>query len=445
MTDRNYVNLPTLIGELKRAAIDAYMKSQGWDVQDSKYHISSRSASFDVTRPGSDGQGGGDWDWNGFWDIGNAGQDAKWEGAFDDIRSSIDAVLERWIDLPEPSDLDDDVEQLRQANRLLSFSPSGGTGGGNIGGYLTGVEQNLSAMSGATIAAFKADFLLQLEKAIGGHHGITVILGGAMAASQEIWERARQTVADIVGETRDALHAYAQGSGPDWEVVLKVAGYAVEGVGIFATGGASQVLKGAGQGLKILTDVNSKKDTKATPPSLNYDGLMAGLGTAFDELADAIKVEEDAMSVNLLDNLRNVRADKGSYDLTKPALLDISDDSQAEIIVINRPLVDEITGTYLPSIATELTLAGDQAFLATYQAYRDGSIGRGSSGISGEFSDLQWILIDLIRDLAWETANGATSLALAIEDIGRTDTAAEDALEKHARLVRDGSGRTPWD
>lgn len=444
MTDKNYANLPTLIGELKRAAIDAYMKSQGWHMHDNNYSISSRSASFDVTRPGKDGNGGGDWDWNGFWDIGDSGQDAKWMAAFDDIRGNIDSTMKRWLDLPDPADLDDDVEQLRQANRLLSFAAAGGTGGGKIGGYLTGIQENLSAMSGATIASFKADFLLQLEKAIGGHHGLTVILGGAMSGTKEIWTRARQTVADIVDQTRGALDAYAHDNGPDWEVVIKVAGYAVEGVGLFATGGVSTALKGAGQGLKILTDASSKKDTKATKPSLDYDGLMKGLGTAFDELAKAIKVEEQAQRDNLVLNTNNVRADKGSYDLSRPAILDISDDSQADIIVINRPLVDEITGTYLPNIATELTEAGSQAFQATYQAYRDDSIGIGSSGINTEFTDLQWILIDLIRDLSWEASNGARSLALAIEDIGRTDTAAEDALEKHARLVKEGSGHTPW-
>lgn len=444
MTDKTYENLPTLIGELKRAAIDAYMKSQGWDIEGDKYNISSSSTSYDVTRPGTDGQGGGDWDWNGFWDIGNSDQDAKWRAAFDDVRGNIDDTMERWLDLPDPAELDDDVEQLRQANRLLSFAAAGGTGGGKIGGYLTGVQENLSAMSGATIATFKADFLLQLEKAIGGHHGLTVILGGAMAGTKEIWTRARQTVVDIVDQTRGALDAYAHDNGPDWEVVIKVAGYAVEGIGLFATGGVSTALKGAGQGLKILTDVNSKKNTTATKPSLDYDGLMKGLGKALDELAAAIKVEETAQKDNLDLNTRYVRADKGSYDLSKPAILGISDDSQAEIIVINRPLVNEITGTYLPNIATELTEAGSQAYQATYQAYRDGSIGIGASGINTEFSELQWVLIDLIRDLAWETENGAKSLALAIEDIGRADTDVEDALEKHARLVKDGSGHTPW-
>ena len=443
MTDRTYENLPTLIGELKRSAIDAYMKSQGWHIDEGvKYHLGDNY----VTRPGADGQGGGDWSWSGFWDIGNEGQDAKWRGAFDTVRSNIDATLEKWLDLPDTAALlADDIEQMRQANRLLSFSPSGGTGGGNIPGYLTGVNENLDAMSGTTIATFKAEFLLQLEKAIGGHHGITVILGGALAATNEIWIRARKTVADIVGETQKALDAYANGGGISWEVVLQVAGYAVEGVGLFATGGASTALKGAGQGLKILTDTTTKKGEKASTPSLDYEGLMKGLGTALDDLSKAIKAEEDALAQNLTTNVGQVRADQGSYDLKRPAILDISDDSQANIIIINRPLVDEITRTYLPLIADDLDSARSQAYLATYEAYRDGSIGRGYNGISSEFSDLQWILIDLIRDLAWETRNGAKTLELAIEDIGRADTDVEDALEKHHREVKQGSGATPWD
>lgn len=442
MTDRTYENLPTLIAELKRSAIDAYMKSQGWHIDDgTKYHLGDSN----VSRPGADGEGGGDWSWIGFWDIGNDGQDAKWRAAFDAVRSDIDDTMRRWLDLPDTASLlQDDIEQMRQANRLLSFSPSGGTGGGNIPGYLTGVNENLDAMSGTTIATFKAEFLLQLEKAIGGHHGITVILGSALAASNEIWIRARKTVADIVGETQQALDAYANGGGISWEVILQVAGYAVEGAGLFATGGAEIALKGAGQGLKILTETTTEKDKKASAPSGDYESLMKGFGKALEELSTAIKAEEDALADNLTLNTGKVRADQGSYDLKRPALLDISDDAQADIIVISRPLVDEITKTYLPLTADELDSARSQAYLATYEAYRDGSIGRGSNGISAEFSELQWILIDLVRDLEWETRNGAKTLELAIEDIGRADTSAEDDLERHHREVRDGSGATPW-
>ena len=443
MTDRTYENLPTLIGELKRSAIDAYMKSQGWHIDNGdRYHLGDN----EVTRPGKDGQGGGDWDWNGFWDIGNEGQDAKWRAAFDGVRSDVDSRLEKWLDLPDTeADLTDDIEQMRQANRLLSLSPSGGTGGGSIPGYLTGINENLDAMSGTTIATFKADFLLQLEKAIGGHHGITVILGAALAATNEIWVRARKTVAEIVGETQQALDAYANGGGISWEVVLQVAGYAVEGASIFATGGAEVALKGAGLGLKVLTESTTKKGEKATAPSGDYNSLMEGLSKALTELSDAIRAEETALRDNLVLNAGKVRADQSSYDLKRPALLDISDDAQAEIIVISRPLVDEITRTYLPFTARELESAKDQAYQATYQAYRDGSIGLAANGFSAEFSDLQWTLIDLIRDLAWEVANGAKTLDLAIQDIGRADHSAEDELEKHHREVQAGSGATPWD
>ena len=52
MTDRTYENLPTLIGELKRSAIDAYMKSQGWHIDyGDRYHLGDN----EVTRPGPTG------------------------------------------------------------------------------------------------------------------------------------------------------------------------------------------------------------------------------------------------------------------------------------------------------------------------------------------------------------------------------------------------------
>ena len=55
--------MPLRRGKLKRAAIDAWMYSEtgwGWEVRGDVYQVIGDSRSK-VTRPGQDGEGGGDW------------------------------------------------------------------------------------------------------------------------------------------------------------------------------------------------------------------------------------------------------------------------------------------------------------------------------------------------------------------------------------------------
>jgi hypothetical protein len=63
-----YSEIPDLIKDFKRAAIDAYMRTlpYAWSIEGDHYEISSSSTNTKVTRPGADGEGGGDWSSNNF-------------------------------------------------------------------------------------------------------------------------------------------------------------------------------------------------------------------------------------------------------------------------------------------------------------------------------------------------------------------------------------------
>jgi hypothetical protein len=53
----DYSEIPQLIKEFKRAAIDAFMRTQPypWSIEGDHYEISSSSTNTKVTRPGADG------------------------------------------------------------------------------------------------------------------------------------------------------------------------------------------------------------------------------------------------------------------------------------------------------------------------------------------------------------------------------------------------------
>lgn len=465
-----FEELDSLIGPLKRAAIDAYMRSDGWgpwkwQIRDDYYeYIHPSAGTFgptteEVTRPDADGNGGGDWRMRIPLAPDPDQEPGKYAPDFDTVRGRIDDALERWKDLPDPQVIGDEEESMRQANRALAFeavAANGGvTGGGEIGGNINLILENSDAMAGGMITAFKSDFLAQMSKAIAGHHALTIVLGGVLAAEGKIWEGARQTVADIVVDSTEAFNAAAEQGDLSWDVVLKVAGFAVAGAAIFATGGAATGLAVAGLGIKILDAAipadGSGSDTEA--PGGDYDSAMSAFEGTLDDLDTAIETEEKILDDNLSATLQQVGSDHSSYDLTRPPLMDVDDDSDlgapSEILI--RPiLVKEITGTFMPRIAAELETASSSLITASLLTYRDSSIGLDTNGPSANYYELRYLVYELIKNLSQEIAYSAQSLQLAVEDMQITDTEAEDALEAHARKIREekvgmpGSWNDPW-
>lgn len=459
----SYDELDTLIGKLKRAAIDSYMASNGWYVSETRYEQTGAELDLiaTVTRPGEDGEGGGDWDGANLHDWFGLTDNHDYEKAFPQIRARIDAALSGgWTWLPDPAGIAPLVESMRRANSQLAFSAVSTdgrvTGGGNLGGYLNLIVEDCGAMGGGMITTFKQDFLGQLSKAIAGHHAITVILGGALAAQQGMWEAARETVTDIVTSATDAFNKSANNGGGDWHVLLKVAGYAVAGVSIFATGGAATTLAVAGLGLTILDDSagGDKPEAKA-PGGDDYDSIMSAFEGAFPDLNTHIDAEEKTLDANFRTNLDRIRADHASYDLQRPPLIGIDDDRDLhrnshggyEEIKIDRVLAKEIADDLLPSVSDELNGANsdisDCASLSPL--FRDSSIGMGQYGVGESYYEMQRLLSELVSDLSGEARQGGLTFSLAVDDIGRADTSAKDALEKRAEFARTIQWGDPWD
>lgn len=470
-----YEELDGAIGPLKRAAIDAYMCSNNWGgfagfkLDGDKYvfhHPNLGGNMFgspveEVTRPGADGEGGGDWKMR----IPMAFDDeeqGKYADEFQQVRDRIDAALQRWTWLPEIAPVHDLVERVRQASGTISLGAvtSGGkvTGGGAIGGNINLIIASSDHMAGGLMTAFKSNFVAQLGNAIGGQHAITMVLGGVLAAEEEIWKGARQTVADLVDQSTKAFDAAAQGGGIDWEVVLRVAGYAVAGATIFAGPGGKAALAVAGLGVKILdAEIPTSADQETVPaPGDDYDSIVTTFESGLDELAAAIRLEEVTLQDNLSANLEQIRADQSSYDLSRPPIMDIDDDSdlgRPDEIRIDPIHVGEITKTYLPAIADELgDAAGHLATVGSLGAImRDASIGVGQYGPNEPYYDMRYLIYELLKNLQLEITYSAKTLQLAVEDIGRADTGSMDALEKHAAQMRElkigapGSIYDPWD
>lgn len=443
-----YDDLPTLVGELKRAAIDAYMRTQHqpWSIVGDEYEMRSSGTVTTVTRPRADGRGGGDWSTNNFIaDLFTGGsQDEKWGEAFDAIRSRIDAAVEPFLDLPDPDDIEPQVEKCRQVTRRLSgaaaASEGGQVGAGVIPGNLALVLENSSAMSGASIAAFKSRFVGQLGPAIGGHHGISIVIGSVLASEKGIWEAARRSAVEIVDAALGASRSLADsGSTPDWSAGLDVAGWAVKGAKLFFPGG-KPVLEVVGLGIEII-DGSVAQDAEAVINGADAEAVLGDLERAFARLSDQITSEEELLEENLITNLGNVRNDRGSYDLSMPLVVN---DDAGDVIAYTPGLIDEITQTYLPAIATELTSVATILNGVSLAPISRSGLGIAANGPGSAWYELRHLLWELLKDLAWEVGRGAENLDLVLRELEGHETGTSQQFAELVTELQDGSGHDPW-
>jgi hypothetical protein len=451
-----YDDLDSLVGKLKRSAIDAYMHDAGFTVGATFYasNISAVPAQDGevtrtemVTRPGGDGEGGGD-------STVSAGtlvieDKGAWADSFGEVRSAVDTLVDRWRDLPDPEQIAEVVAFCRQTTFALAGTASteGGiaTGVGDIASYLKLMDQNLGELSGQTVDAFKTKFVGKLGETVAGLWAISMVRGAAVAAQQGLWDAARGDVVDILAGARKSLDAVAASGTKNWEVALKVAGFAVKGASLFAAAGgpaASAAVGATGLAIEILADTTT--GTPLRPDVDSYKNIMTGLKKALDALSDQIETEERLLSDNMIENMQWMDSKKSAYDLTVP---DISADGSDDIIVWKRELVDEITRTQLPGIAESLTAASHDTFqcLTGNAVTRDDSIGMGQVGPSKSIADISWVHFSLLKDLAFEVSNGAKLLQLTLNEFEYHENANASELAQVESELDRGSGYKPWD
>ena len=439
----SYDDFASLVGRLKQSSIDAYMQQEGWDLWDGDHYEKNTPDVHDkVTRPGSDGSGGGDWDTDNFIsDLFHIDKTDEFKAAFEDVRSTIDDIVKPWNYLPNPESIGAHTENARQTTRRLAVSASseGGesSGAGAIGGYLTLINQNMEDMDGDAMATFKAKFLVQLGAVISGFHNITLVRGANVAAQEGMWEAARKDFATILENSRIAMDGAAQGDKVSASDVLTVVGFAVKGAALF---GGGIPIAAAGVTIDILKEATTDKREPDVGASDYSDGISK-LKAALKSLSEGIKAEETLIDENFLTNLDNIRRDKSAYDLTIPPI-----DSSDSEIRIDVQKVRDVAKTYMPPISTELDeIATISSNISLYSAVsRDDSIGMGQNGPSENLRELNWLLYELMRDLSWEITNGAKNLELVAEDFERHEQDTASALDDIAKKIDEGSGYTPW-
>lgn len=358
-----YEELASIIGKMKRAAIDCWMADQGffpaWGNEQTycKWHF----APYQYHRPEEDGSGGGT-------SVGY-GDGVTCVAQFDGIRATIDGLVSKWLDLPDGSGCAAPQSQANSAAALLGSS-GGETSvqnNGAIGTSNGSVHEALNAnpnMRGSYRAPFLMKYYTKFSAVQGGLGQASVVLQANYAAQAALWPAAREDVAKLCDNTRAAWETQAGlASDQSTTFTLAVATAAVAAIGavILAPAVTTAVV-----GVSAVTfGMSAAVATAAGDGSVgvsggSYESILESLETALEQLSESIRKQEEALSASMNEAASTMNAKIADYNLDAVDLGDyqVEDDTMAmdktdaTMVSSNMTLVEEALGSVVSTFGS---------------------------------------------------------------------------------------------
>ena len=451
-----YSNVPMLVGRLKKAAIDAYMRSScdsaftDYEVHDDYYMVSTLvpqgqaaapSDSQRITRPGDDGEGGGRT---------NGDSTMKYVHKFNEIRSAIDEVVGPWLDLPDPQRINTEKAKAFGVVGILAadinMQAGAPVGTGELHKALDRVNQKINDMSGATVMSFGLDFIDPLQGAVQGIQEGVAYWGASLAAEQKMFERARYIVLTAIEKSTKVFRGVADNEYQKLNIILQVVNEVVEAFDAFVepTGLLKHGSTAVKLGLKGMKKVTEEDVKKGAPQ--NYESAMKAFRSAFKAIANRVELAEGKIQQTLVDNYEVMEVNHERVDMSMKTLSS-SEIGKADKLKIDMNHIDDIVNRAMPKVSESLEDAAKRisgVFLSDC-VRRDPRVGVGESGPSKQFDQLKVLLYKLLADLAWESRTGTKDFELAVHYIQTQDGQSKAALDSFNEQVSKESGLRPWD
>lgn len=416
----DYGEISTIIGEMKRAAIDSFMANQGWFVD---YEYSDRYALWGFIpswyrRPEENGEGGGERI--------AVGSDSLVEG-FNNIRSRIDGATSKWVGLPTGAGASDGQES---ANSVATEFGAAASGGSAIADGE--VEKSIDTISNTVVSnvrgSFKAPFLdkydAQFAKVVGGLGAASALLQTAYAAEGAIWPAARQDAVDICDSARNAFRLNAKQSAEE------VRDFAFGVIG--AVAGVVTTVASAGTAAPIVTLLNlaknasdavGKLDAAANIATDSYDSIIESLESASRSLDEVVTEQEGAVRDMTESAGEVISTENESFNLDAYALRTFPTDntisldrSEADTVVLN---MDRLI-TAMSSATTAVSSIPGDAFLR-----RDPGVGLGATGPYAQISRLHELVSQSLTSTRNEYERGRDLFQAVVDDYFATEGEAE--------------------
>ncbi|MEO9322384.1 hypothetical protein ABFT23_02785 [Nocardioides sp. C4-1] len=445
------------IDALKQAAIDAYMRTEGYSVKDDHYFDYGLGFSAYV---GRDGHGTATYPSMSPYAPPTT-TDLDYSGHFSTIRSNIDSALEEWQDDKMPTAAQCDAKAVEATAAVTALNVGNSTAlGGALGGYLKTVSDNAPLFRGETADAFNNSFVNQLPAVISNHGCLASLVVEAWGASKEIWTKAREDRDTHVETCTTAFKNYAESGGPnEVKFVLALTGAAIAGASAIATGGIALPFTLATVGVTSLSAINDyAAELEVERNGANFEELMDAFVEGLGDIDEGITKQEQLIADGLENAWTTFEANRPLFDLTPRAtddgdgnwndetsIFDVQDAAGISFVVPAQEVVDSLSSGMVNLAhgigdAAPKVVAGDD----TANVLSDRTVGLQYSGIAIYMYILSDNNASSLRNLQWDVREGNAMYQAVIRDFQDNDTASQTHMDTIRERLSVGSGEDPW-
>lgn len=438
----SYSDLSTIIGEIRRAAIDAFMADQGWHphfADENFYALWGFAGANSYTRPSTSGWGGGV-------PSGDASRaHGSIEGTFDSIRTNIELLTGKWLTLPDGSAASGWVDCTTDASAVFGVSGKSGTVSNSSEIDLANESVRMTVTSQLQ-GSFKNPFLqkyhTQLSLVAGGLGAACALLEMNYRTQAAMWPAAREDVTVICEAARDAFRARsAAAAAAQGKVTLTVTIAVIGAITSIATAGAAAPLMAVMGGLTLTATAGlAALDQSTSLVGNDYETIMSSFGDVLDKLNSSLAEQETLMSTMLTDAVSAIHSDADGFDLDAYQMPGY--DGSAETIEISRDDAEVVSG-YMWRIVDAFAHAEGRfgSGPSTNPTPRDGGVGSGADGTHPAASELYALTDTCLASTSAEYYRGKVLFDAAVNDYFVGDEVMSqivDGLAAEEAAIREG-------
>jgi hypothetical protein len=423
----DYDDLSTIVGQMKRAAIDCWMADQdffpvwGNEGTYAKWHF----APYQYFRPEADGSGGGD----------GVGYNVSCAGDFDAIRSAIDGVVDKWFGLPDGSACAQPSAAARTAASVLG-SDGAGASVQNGGAISTSNSTINTVVLGNMEGAFRRPFLGKYYTAFSavqsGLAQAAVILQANYAAEGAMWNAVKADVAQLCTDATNAWKAQAESaSAANGQFQLSVATAVAGAVASVVTAptGLGVAVAGLSATAVGLNTALSAVNASVAVSGDSYSSILDSLIESLDKLNATIRTQESELTSALDEATSQMTADAAGYNLDRVALGDYPlgdgsmrmDSTDAGIVSDNMRIVHDELIEASSALGTGPTSAPTP---------RHAGIGMSSTGTHSAASRLHVLASEYLQATRDEYGRGHGLFDATVADFFGSDAAARRTVQQ---------------
>lgn len=439
---RTYDEFPTIIGEMKRAAIDCWMADDDYCVHfayDDTYALWGYVAANSYSRPGADGQGGGEFtgwiSWN----------HPSLAPRFDEIRGYVDDWTAQWKGLPDGSACTAPLQATTTTAAAFGASGSGPSvqDNGEISTANHTVSDVLiSNIKGSFVTPFHDKYYTQFSMVGYGLGAATAILQVNYNVENTMWDKVRDDVTNLCVNATNAwkkqadLDADAYGT-----VTLTVVGAVVGAFATIATAGAAAPAVAALIGISTLATAGvAGIAASASISGGSYLEIFQSLADGLMMLGDGIRKQEQSLTDMMDKSNTYILDNKPDFDLDAFALGRYpGSDGTISMQQANADLISTNMQRIITALGGAQTSLG--AAPASSPTPRDGRVGVGADGTHGSAAALYATVATCLTYTTSEYTLGRELFNATVADYFQTDA---DATKKVAQLAASEALSTQW-